>query len=129
MSPKQDLKRFEEMRVSQSQNPIVDFDMDSEERKNPPTTEPRKSAAGGTIRMKDVFKSSDTNLLGEVNLSDMNILSSNLGESEPRNYVEEVPVTNPYIGAGIMKEIPEQEDMEESQYEQSQAIISELDQE
>lgn len=77
------------MRVSQSQNPIVDFDMDSEERKVVPTTEPRKSGAGRTIRMKDVFKSSDTNLLGEVNLSDMNVLSSNLGESEPRNYVEE----------------------------------------
>jgi hypothetical protein len=74
--------------------------MDSEERKNPPTTEPRKSGAGGTIRMKDVFKSSDTNLLGEVNLSDMNILSSNLdlGESEPRNYVEDMPSSNPYIG-------------------------------
>jgi hypothetical protein len=106
--------------------------MESDERKNP-TTEPRKSGAGGTIRMKDVFKSSDTNLLGDVNLSDMNVLSStNMDQSEPRNYVEEQPVSNPYIGKGItstVREIPDQEDNEESQYEQSQAIISELDQE
>ena len=33
---------------------------------------------------KDVFKSVDTNLLNDVNVSDMNALESNLGESEPR---------------------------------------------
>ena len=83
--------------------------MDSDERKNP-TTEPRKSAAGGTIRMKDVFKSSDTNLLGDVNISDMNLVSSNMGESEPRNYVEELPTIHPMIGGGITSAVREMPD-------------------
>jgi hypothetical protein len=34
---------------------------------------------------KDVFKSVDTNLLNDINVSDMNALESNLGESEPRS--------------------------------------------
>lgn len=99
--------------------------MDSEGgRKNPPT-EPRKHSNpnGATIRMNDVFKSSDTNLLGEVSLSDMNVLTSNLGESEPRNYRDfEEPKPDNGLNGGItspVHEIPEQEDQEESQYEKS----------
>ena len=95
--------------------------------------EPRQSNVSGIIRMKDVFKSTDTNLLGDVNLSDMNVLSSNLGNSEPRQYLEEphrYQQTDAAVGkfSSPVKEIPEQEDMEESQNEQSQAIMSEAGQ-
>ena len=80
--PLEDLKRFEEMRASQNHNPIDDFEIESNGKN--PTTEPRK-AAPNNVRLNDVFKSSDTNLLNDVNLSDMNVLSSNFAESEPRN--------------------------------------------
>ena len=85
--PLQDLKRFEDMRVSQSQNPIDDYEMDSDGKNT--TTEPRK-APESTIRMEDVFRSQETNLKNESNLSEINILSSNkFAESEPRNFYNE----------------------------------------
>jgi hypothetical protein len=71
--------------------------------------------------MKDIFQSNDTNLLGDINLSDMNVMSSQMGESEPRAYGREVdePPRIPEVTGGFhspVKEIPDQEDMEESQY-------------
>ena len=44
----------------------------------------------GNLQEKDVFKSVDTNLLNDINLSEMNALGSNLGESEPRSKNNEV---------------------------------------
>ena len=97
-------------------------------------TEPRRSNQRYP-NMKDMVQSSDTNLLNDVNLSDLNALGSYIGESEPRNYLKESiganqdPPESNLEGMGItstVREMPDQEDMEESQYNQSQVIVSDL---